>query len=342
MRNLDASILVADVGGTKTVFAMATGINSLVQLTDVQTFASKDFDTFSDVLSAYSSAIGNLPTSAALAVAGTVLNRQAKITNLPWQLDERAIETAFGLENVRLINDLESMAWSIPPLVDDDVIVLQEGSRVSGGSIALIAPGTGLGEAFLTQDRTAYVAYASEGGHADFAPCDEEQDQLLAHLRNEFGHVSVERVCSGTGIANIYRFLTKGMGESEIPRIEAMLEEADDITPVIIECALSKESPVCERAVRIFADSLAAEAGNFALKTLATGGVFFGGGIPMRILPLLQSPAFIDRFTSKGRFSEFLRRVPVSVLRDPLSALRGAAIYDSRMITRGNRECERI
>ena len=333
MQNPTDPILVADVGGTKTVFALAAEVDNIMQLTDVRTFACRDFNRFRDVLSAYLSTIESPPTSAVLAVAGPVVDGQAKITNLPWQLDERAIETVFEVEDVRIINDLESMAWSIPALVDDDVVVLQEGSRVSGRPMALIAPGTGLGEAFLTWDGASYVAYPSEGGHADFAPCDEEQDQLLSYLRDEFGHVSVERVCSGTGLANIYHFLIQKKEELETPSVQTRIEEADDTTPIIIAAAISKESPVCEHAVRILIDSLAVEAGNFALKTLAMGGIYLGGGIPMRILPFLQSSAFIDRFASKGRFSEFLRRVPVSILRDPLLPLRGAAIYGWRQIT---------
>ena len=333
MQNPTDPILVADVGGTKTVLALALDAENIVQLTDVQTFPSNRFSRFDDLLNAYVLALGILPKIAVLAVAGPVLDGQAKLTNLPWQLDEQAIKTGFGFRDARLINDLEAMAWSLPYLVDADVVILQEGVRASEGTMALIAPGTGLGEAFLTWDGTSYIAHATEGGHADFAPCDEGQDQLLASLRDEYGHVSIERVCSGDGLANIYRFLIQQRGKRETPNIQAQIEEAGDITPVVIAAAMSNTSSVCEHAVRIFIDSLAAEAGNLALKTLATGGVFFGGGIPMRMLPLLQSPLFIDRFTSKGRFSEFLQRVPVAVLRDPLSPLRGAAIYASRVVT---------
>ena len=327
MTRASKPILVADVGGTKTFLAVASEIENAIQLANVRPFVSKDFDTFDDLLSVYLPAIGTVPHTAVLGVAGPVLDGQARITNLPWHLDERTIEARFGLDAVRLINDLEAMAWMIPRLTPDDVVVLQKGVRAVCGPMALIAPGTGLGEAFLTWNETTYTVHPTEGGHADYSPCCEEQDQLLAHLREEFEHVSAERVCSGSGLANIYRFLIQRDEEPETPLVQARIEEADDITPIIIAAAMSKESPVCARAVRILVDSLAVEAGNFALKTLATGGVFLGGGLPMRILPLLQSPAFLDRFESKGRFSEFLRRIPVVVLRDPLAPLRGAAIY---------------
>lgn len=333
MQRSGAPILVGDVGGTKTVFAVASDIKAGIQLEDVQTFASKGFDKFDDLLTAYLSDLEIIPSVSVLAVAGPVFDGRASITNLPWQMDEGALETTFGLKVVRLINDLEGLAWSISHLDDSDIVVLQNGVRMPGGPMALIAPGTGLGEAFLTWDGTSYVAHATEGGHTDFAPCNDDQDQLLAHLRNEFGHVSVERVCSGGGLANIYHFLIQEMGESENSVIQARIQEAVDITPVIIAAALSKESTVCKHAVRIFVDSLAVEMGNFALKILATGGLYLGGGIPMRILPFLQSPDFINHFTSKGRFSEFLQRVPVAVLQDPLSPLRGAAIYGSQVIT---------
>ena len=333
MQRSGAPILVGDVGGTKTVFAMVSDVGAGIQLGDVRTFASKDFDEFDDLLTSYLSAIEVIPSVSVLAVAGPVFDGRASITNLPWHLDEGELETEFGLKAVRLINDLEGLAWSIPHLADSDVVVLQDSIRVFGAPIALIAPGTGLGEAFLTSDGISYVVHATEGGHTDFAPCDSDQDQLLAHLRNKFGHVSVERVCSGDGLANIYRFLIQEMQESESSAVRARIQEAVDITPVIIAAALSEESAVCERAVRIFTDSLAAEAGNFTLKILATGGLYLGGGIPMRILPFLHSPDFINRFTSKGRFSELLQHVPVAVLQDPLLPLRGAAIYGSRTAT---------
>ena len=327
MKRSREPILVADVGGTKTVFALTSEIENVIQLENVQTFACKGFDKFDDLLSVYLSALDVAPRSAIFAVAGPVLDGQANITNLPWQLDEQTIKAGFGFKTVGLINDLESMAWLVPSLTSDDVVVLQEGVRASAGPMALIAPGTGLGEAFLVWNGTSYQAHATEGAHADFAPINKEQDRLLAYLREEFGHVSVERVCSGYGLANIYRFLIEECEERETLPVQARVEEADDITPVIIAAAMSNESPACERAVRIFVETLAAEAGNFALKTLATGGVFLGGGIPMHILPYLQAPEFIGCFTSKGRFSEFLQRVPIAVLRDPLSPLRGAAIY---------------
>ncbi|MFC2078991.1 glucokinase [Candidatus Bipolaricaulota bacterium] len=329
---LNDSILVGDVGGTKSIFALTSRIDADPELENLQTFASNEFSDFHNLLRAYLSIMEVVPEIAVFAVAGPVLNERAGITNLPWQLDAGAIATEFGFNGVRLINDLEAMACLIPHLAAADVVILQDGDHVPGGTIALIAPGTGLGEAFATWNGASYDAHATEGGHADFAPCGEEQERLLAYLRNKHGHVSVERVCSGTGLANIHRFLVQEVGEGEDPVVQSKMDEVDDITPILVAAALSEESRVCEHAVRIFVDSLAAEAGNLALTTLATGGVFLGGDLPMRMLPLLQSTSFIDRFASKGRFSGFLGRIPVSILRDPLSPLRGAGIYGLRML----------
>ena len=277
------------------------------------------------MLNRYLSAMPACPRRAVIAVAGPVFDGNARMTNLSWDISASTIQKEYGFESVVLLNDLEAMAWAIPLISPDGIEVLQVGDATSGGTIALLAPGTGLGAAFLTWNGAMYEAHSTEGGHADFAPCNEEQARLLAYLREKFGHVSVERVCSGLGLASIYQFLRQDSSESEHPSIQSKLEEADDITPVIVAAALAKESSICTHAVRMFADSLAAEAGSFALRVKAEGGIYLGGGLLLHVLPFLQSAAFIDQFASKGRFSEFLRRVPLAVLRDPLSAVRGAA-----------------
>lgn len=329
MKGAGASILVADVGGTKTVLALTSEAGHVLE--HVQTLASRDFAQFDHLLRTYLTSIGIVPDAAMIAVADPVLDGRADITNLSWQLDEAVLREKFGFQVVKLINDLKATALAIPQLAETDFIVIQKGIRVCRAPIALIAPGTGLGEAYLTWNGTSYAAHASEGGHTGFAPCDREQDKLLAYLRNQFQHVSLERVCSGSGLANVYRFLIEEDGAVEEPSIQVIMEQTDDITPVIIAAAMSKGSPACEHAVRMLVDCLAAEAANFALKTLALGGVFLGGGIPLRILPFLQSPAFVDRFSFKGRFSQLLRNIPISILRDPLVPLRGAAIHGAQL-----------
>lgn len=192
----------------------------------------------------------------------------------------------------------------------------------------MIAPGTGLGEAFLTSGGTGHQAHPSEGGHADFAPRDELQDALLAWSRARWGHVSYERVCSGPGIANIYAHLQEVGQPPELPHVAAAVARAVDPTPVIVGAALAAPPSLrCAAALSIFVDVLGAEAGNLALKTLALGGVFLGGGIPPRILPLLEDGRFLGAFREKGRLSEVLARMPVHVITNPAATLLGAACH---------------
>jgi glucokinase len=321
------SLLVADVGGTKVVLALADSGDGFRELHHVRSYPSRKHESFDLVLKEYLTSTGIAPQCAVLAVAGPIANGQTKITNLPWSISERSIKTDFGIASVQLLNDLESTAWSVPRLADSDCLVLQRGDPVPEGTIAIIAPGTGLGEAILTWDGAAYRAHATEGGHTDFAPWDEDQDRLLAFLRPRFGHVSVERVCSGEGISNIYRYLEEEGGDPESPAVKAELAGAEDMTPSILRAALAGESPRCERAVRLFVDILAAEAGNLALKSLSTGGVVLAGGLPIRLTPFLQTSEFLSRFRSKGRFADWLGQMPISVLQDPFAPLRGAAAF---------------
>ena len=333
MLKFDSSILVVDLGGTKTILAMASGNSESVQLEHVRTFASQGAASLDHLLDQYLTTVSVQPKHAVIAVAGPVFDGQASITNLPWDVDSIAIAGTFEFERVDLLNDLEAMAWSIPITVPADVEALQSKRAVHGGAIALLAPGTGLGVAFLTWNGVAYDAHATEGGHADFAPCNAEQKRLLTFLREEFGHVSVERVCSGIGLANIYRFLLQESSEPERHSIQTALEQAPDSTPVIIAAALSKKSPLCERAVSMFIEALAAEAGSFALRVKATGGIYLGGGLSLHLLPFLQSDLFTNHFSAKGRFSEFLQSLPIAVLRDQLSVARGAARVGMQEIT---------
>lgn len=322
------SLLIADVGGTKVILALADVEDGYRSLHEIRTYPSRDYASFDSILNDYLTTTSATPSLAVLAVAGPIAGGRTCITNLPWgSISEQSIQHAHGIAHVTLLNDVESTAWSIPVIAPSDLVVLQRGVRQSEGSVAIVAPGTGLGEAFLTWDGAAYRAHATEGGHTDFAPQNREQDRLLAAFRRTYEHVSVERVCSGDGIGNIYRHLVQDEGVVETPSVHARLSDASDITPVVVAAALAAESPLCVRAVQMFVDILAAEAGNFALKTLATGGVFLAGGLPRHLLPFLQDSAFVDRFTAKGRFSEWLQRMPLSVLRDPLAPLRGAAAY---------------
>jgi glucokinase len=226
------------------------------------------------------------------------------------------------------LNDLDAIAHEITNLQPVDLDTLHAGSAVSGGAIAVIAPGTGLGEAFLTWDGKHYRAHPSEGGHTDFAPTNALELEMLRYLQQRFGHVSYERVCSGRGLPNIYSYL-KGTGYAEEPRwLADELASSADPTPIIIRGGLDdRPCRLCRLTLDTFGSILAAEAGNLALKILATGGVYLAGGLPRRILSVLRGEGFMEAFKRKGRFADVLDRFPVHVILNPKVGLLGAAIY---------------
>jgi glucokinase len=244
-------------------------------------------------------------------------------------MDARELEGRLGLAPVCLLNDLESIAYAVPRLEADDLHVVNVAEAVYGGSIAVIAPGTGLGEAFLTWDGARYRAHPSEGGHATFAPTTPLEVGLLRYLWDRYDHVSSERVCSGLGIPNIYAYLRDSGYAPEPEWLAAELAQAKDQTPVIVNNALSvdRACDLCLGTLDTFVSILGAEAGNLALKTLATGGVYLGGGIPPRIIPALERARFMRSFYNKGRFSEFMAGIPVYVILNSKAALMGAAAY---------------
>jgi len=266
---------------------------------------------------------------ASFGVAGPVVAGQSTITNLPWVMDEAQLQEALSLSSVRLLNDLAAIAHAVPFLEPDDLNTLNEGQPVPGGNMAVVAPGTGLGEAFLTWDGSRYRAHASEGGHADFAPTTPSEVNLLRYLQQRFEHVSYERVCSGRGLPNIYAYLKDSGYAEEPPWLTEQLAAADDPTPVIANAALDDKSEceLCVETLNTFVSILGAEAGNLALKVVATAGVFLGGGIPSRILPALKGGQFMQAFRRKGRMSDLLAQVPVHVILNPKTALLGAACH---------------
>jgi glucokinase len=259
------------------------------------------------------------------------------LTNLPWIVEESSLQTALGLESVTVLNDVMAMAAAIPALRPDELCTLRAGEPVAGGAIALIAPGTGLGEAFLTWDGQRYRAYPSEGGHADFAPTTPQQSELLTCLQARWGRVSYERVCAGRGIPDLYDFLlTIGqMRESAAVRTE--LERVRDQTPPIMTAGLAQPDPdpLCRATLDLFVSILAAASGNMALSVLATGGLYIGGGIPQRMLSVMrqQQDLFLATFQDKGRLSPLLARVPIHVIIQPVAllgaALHGLDVFDS-------------
>jgi glucokinase len=268
---------------------------------------------------------------AVFGVAGPVIENRVEVTNLPWLVDAAQLEEELDLSSVVLLNDLASTANGVPLLTPDECHTLKEGQSDPQGAIAVVAPGTGLGEGFLTwdQDDNRYRPHASEGGHTDFGPLTPRQMQLLRYLWPRFEHVSYEHICSGIGIPNIYAFFRGGGYADEPAWLAEELAEADDPTPVIVNGALDEERTceLCSMTLDAFVSILGAEAGNLALKVMATGGVYLGGGIPPRILPALESESFLDAFHAKGRHRDLMQRMPVHVILNPEIALLGVAAY---------------
>lgn len=330
-------LLAGDIGGTKTVLALFSVQDDIK---DIQrhpilerTFPSQQYQSLEVIIEEFLADCSHEVSGSSFGVAGPVVSGRAQVTNLPWLIDALAIGKRFGFD-VHLLNDLESIATAVPHLRPDDLITINHGEAVPGGAIGVVAPGTGLGEGFLVWNGQRYTAHPSEGGHTAFGPTTPEQLDMLNYYLPRMGHVSYERVCSGIGIPNIYTFFRETGRYEEPEWLRRQLDEASDLTPVIIRAAVSNEADICVATLRMFMEILGDEAGNLALVVLATGGIYLGGGIPPRILPQLQSGPFLKFFKDKGRFSEMIGRIPVHVIYNPKTALYGAA-YDALTLLHG-------
>jgi glucokinase len=321
-------LLAGDVGGTKTdlaIFSNEAGPHAPLARAEVH---SADYSSLQALAKEFLAKAPMPIDRACFAVAGPVIEGRARTTNLPWMMDEASLAKELNLRSVHLMNDLEAIAEAIPILREGDVRTLNAGRPVPKGAIGVIAPGTGLGESFLTWGESHYVAHSSEGGHADFAPTEERQIGLIRHMLRRFDHVSVEHVCSGIGIPNIYEYLRDVEHVPETPEIAQLIASARDPSVVIIDSALDPHNPskLCAAALDMSVSILASEAANLALKIFATGGVYLAGGIPMRVLKALQTPRFMESFKRKGRLGELMERIPVHVI-VVRAALIGAAAY---------------
>jgi glucokinase len=322
-------LLAGDIGGTKTVLAVFSVKGDLPA--HEKSYPSAQYASLDLMIQGYLQEIKKPVDNACFAVAGPVVAGRACITNLPWTIDAASLKVGFNWKHVSLMNDLEAVAYAVPGLPSKDICHLSVGKPTQEGNISVVAPGTGLGEAYLTMDNGHYIAHATEGGHASFAPTNALQIGLLSFLYKEgFEHVSFERVCSGgLGIPNLYAYL-KEIGIAEEPRsLAEELAASDDPTPVIINNALdpARACALCTKTLELFVDILGAECGNHALKVMSTGGIYLGGGIPPRILSSLQKPAFLEALRSKGRFRALLTDIPVHVILNPKAGLLGAAAF---------------
>ena len=321
-------LLAGDIGGTKTdlaIFSVERGPHSPIAQTQVH---SADYPSLQVLVKEFLEKAKTPVERACFDVAGPVIDGRVKITNLPWVIDEASLAKDLNFKFVHLMNDLEAVARAVPILRASDVITLNVGQPVLKGAIAVVAPGTGLGESFLTWDGSKYVSHSSEGGHADFAPTNERQIGLLKYMLRRFDHVSVERVCSGIGIPSIYEYLRDVEQIPEKPEIAQAIASATDHTAAITNYAFDELHPsdLCKATVDTFVSILASEAANMALKVMATGGVYLAGGIPLHMAHPAEKSRFMETFKRKGRFSQLMDHIPVHVILNR-AALLGSAAY---------------
>lgn len=327
-------ILAGDIGGTKSnlaLFAVKAGKPSPVV---EHTLPSRDYRGLEDVIRDFlDHATSHLPRAtidrisrACFGVAGPVVDDRIETPNLPWIISVHSLREALSIETVTLINDLEATGYGIPSLESEAFVILNEGSAREKANGALIAAGTGLGEAMLTWRGEDLTAIASEGGHADFAPRNRLEMELLGYLLDRFDRVSYERVLSGPGLLNIYTFLKESAYGEEPEWLTEKLQQGDP-SAEISKAALANENALCVKALEMFVSIYGAEAGNLALKFIAVGGVYVGGGIAPKIINKLRDGTFMKAFTHKGRLSPVLEATPVRVILDPKTALYGAARF---------------
>lgn len=317
-------ILAGDIGGTNSRLAFFDASNGHLQLVNEAIYPSRDYPGLEQIVSSFVSHDSGKLDAACFGVAGPVREGRAQISNLPWAVETASLSTELKLPSTFLINDLEAMAWGIGALQANDVITLNPGSTPATGNRAVIAAGTGLGEAGMFWDGRQHQVFACEGGHTDFGPRNDLEIELLRHMLAKFGRVSYERVLSGPGLVNIYQFL-RDTGRGTEPKWLAEAMTLGDPAAAISRAALEGKSPLCEHALELFIAIYGAEAGNLALKILATGGVFITGGIAPKILSHLRSSIFLDAFFAKGRMRPLLEAMPVQVIVNENTGLLGAA-----------------
>jgi glucokinase len=325
-------ILAGDIGGTKTLIALFEGTGDSLRQVHEESFPSREHRSLEEILGLFRQArAGVVLQAACFGVAGPVLEGKSRTTNLPWELDEEVLSRVLGAP-VKLLNDLEAMGYGMLYLRPEELLPLNPGAPPRGnGNVAVIAAGTGLGEGMLYWDGRRHHPLASEGGHADFAPRTEQEIELLRWLRARHGHVSYERILSGPGLYNVFSFLRETGAARETPALAARLKEVADPNIAITELGVSGADPLCAAALELFGTLYGAEAGNLALKCVALGGVFVGGGIAPHIVSVLQNGCFLRGFLDKGRFDSLLKGLAVQVALNPNVALLGAANYATQM-----------
>ncbi|MGL4540583.1 MAG: glucokinase [Candidatus Rhabdochlamydia sp.] len=318
-------LLSGDIGGTKVSLALFEEDKKL-HCIEEKTFHSRDFSNFSSLLHHFLMQFPKMSISrAGFGIAGPVQDGVCRTTNLPWTVSAEELQHQCKIPHVFLLNDLEASGWGLQLLSPGKYVTLNEGKKTTGNRV-LISAGTGLGEAGLFWNTKIHQPIATEGGHTDFAPCNEEQVELFSYLYKQYKHVSYERVLSGFGLYQIYRFLVDTHKEESDPEIE-MISTKLEPQKIIVEKALEGLSAACMHAAELFVSIYGAEAGNLALKYLARGGVYLGGGLAPRLLPFFKHGGFMSAFTAKGRFSSLMQDIPIHLILEDKTALFGAAHY---------------
>jgi glucokinase len=313
-------ILAGDIGGTKCHLALFEEQGGRLRRVERKRFASRDYAHLDDVVREFLRSTGAQVTSAGFGVAGPVVEGRVEVTNLPWVLEASSLAPALGLERVVLLNDLEALGYGLEALEPSDVVVLNQGAPAPGANRALLAAGTGLGEAVLFWDGARYRVSATEGGHSDFAPRDDREIELLRFLRKKHAAVSWEHILSGSGFRRLHEFLDASVRHASFDDPDA------DPAPEITAAALAGGCPVCVETLDLWVSLYGAEAGNLALKTLARGGVYVGGGIAAKIIAKMKDGAFVESFCRKSKFRILLTGIPIYVVVDEDAPLLGAAV----------------
>jgi glucokinase len=318
-------ILAGDIGGTKANLALFDAGDPPRRPRFEGRRATREFPTLDALLDDFLASASDRPTRMVLGIAGPVRDNRCETTNLPWSVDGEALGRRLD-QPVTLLNDLAATGWGLSTLGDGDLHAIKPGRR-DDGTRALLAPGTGLGEAMMIHTDGQWAGLASEGGHVDFAPRTELEDELLTWLRARYGHVSYERILSGPGIADLYRFLAETNRGDEPAGFSDRVRATSDPAAMITDAAVEGGCARARLAIELFVECCAAEAGNLALKAFATGGVYIGGGIAPRIRSFLADARFARVFIDKGRLEPVLGAIPVALILDPRTALWGAGEY---------------
>jgi glucokinase len=324
LKSMTKLLLAGDVGGTKTLLGLFERANPRPVRVHARGYGTLDFRTLPDLVDAFLRDSGTTPDRIGVAcfgAAGPVIDRAAALTNVPWRVDAREVGNAFPFESVQLLNDLQAMAYSVRLLHDSELLVLQEGRAQADGNIAIIAAGTGLGEGLLHNVGGRWIPSPSEGGHADFAARTEREIVLTRDLTRRYGRADVEHVISGRGIVNLHRVC-------HVDGCKAGVDLEDPSAPATISAAaLARTCPACVEVLDMFVEAYGAQAGNLALRSVATGGVFVGGGIAPKIVPAMTNGSFMRAFRDKAPLDAMLGAMPVKMVMNEEAGLIGAAVF---------------